>query len=365
VDYLASVALVREGQHQNSKDGIGIRPADNAIDKALIAGWISKCDETHAGACHGFHDPWAQIRHATDILLIDVEQHCLISHSSVTGPLKYVALSYVWGEAKDSFMTLQNNVDLLSRPNAFSEHSSRLPLTVQDSMALISSLGLRYLWVDRFCIIQDGDPKTKETQLAAMASIYANAHFTLAAREGDAQTGLAGSRPERPRQKPYKTFRLRPHFRMLLHDLTTYVEEPVYDQRGWTFQEWKLSRRLLVFHSQTVSWKCSSTMEQENGTYPNDIPIREWEDAMTWGKIPDVTNYLKFVEKYCRRELRSEDDKLRAFEAIIAVLGRSLRGRMLYGLPELFFQESLLWAPSTSLSDKYLARNNTTIPSWS
>lgn len=358
-----SVDIVREGRAPNTKEGIGIRPNDHAIDKTLIASWINGCDKGHAGACHSFQDPWAQIQPAKDILLIDVEQHCLIPQFSVTGPLKYVALSYVWGDAKDQLRTEQSNVSILRQPNGFSEYMPRVPLTVQDSMALVSSLGLKYLWVDRFCIIQDGD---NTAQLAAMASIYANAYFTIVAREGDAQSGLAGSRLERPRRKSFETFQLNPHCRMLLKSPTTFHKGkiPIYDERSWTFQEWILSRRILVFHHQTVSWTCFATKEQENGVHPSsDVNPRPIRKSIL---VPGLTipYYLDQVEEYCQRKLTYQADKLRAFDAIIAVFGRSLRGRMLYGLPELFFSESLLWAPS-NLGTTYFGRNDAPVPSWS
>jgi hypothetical protein len=362
----AYVDLVREGRIPETNEGIGIRPPDHAINKTLIASWIKRCDNNHAGACHSFQDPWAKIQPAKNILLIDVEHLCLVPQSSIATPLKYVALSYVWGKEEHPFRTLKSNVNLLSQPNAFSEHSLRLPLTVQDSMALISSLGLKYLWVDRFCIIQDGDPKTTEVQLAAMASIYANAYFTIVAREGDAQSGLAGSRSERPRQKPFETFRLNPHCRMLLKSPTASHNGkiPSYDQRGWTFQEWILSRRILVFHHQTVSWMCFAAKEQENGVYPNtDVNPRSVGSSILSSSLNN-SDYLNQIERYCQRELTYEIDKLRAFDAIIAVFGRSLRGRMLYGLPELFFPESLLWTPK-NLGTSYFGRNNASIPSWS
>lgn len=362
----AYVDLVREGRVSDTKEGIGVRPLDHAIDKTLIASWIRGCDNDHAGACHSFQNQWAQIRPAQDILLIDVEHLCLASQSSVPGPLKYVALSYVWGDEKHPFQTLQNNVSLLSQPNAFSEHLSRVPLTVQDSMALISSLGLKYLWVDRFCIIQDADTITEETQLAAMASIYTNAYFTIAAREGDAQSGLAGSRPERPRRNPFETFRLNSHCQMLLRSPTTSHNNkiPRYDQRGWTFQEWTLSRRILVFHRQTVFWTCFKTAEQENGVYPGSDVNPLSVGSSIW--VPGLNNgdYLDQVDRYCQRELTFQDDKLRAFNAIIAVVGRSLRGRMLYGLPELFFSESLPWTPKNLVTSRF-GRNNASMPSWS
>lgn len=41
-----------------------------------------------------------------------------------------------------------------------------------------------------------------------MASVYVNAYLTIVASDGDAQTGLVGTRKERTRQIPYKTFDL-------------------------------------------------------------------------------------------------------------------------------------------------------------
>jgi hypothetical protein len=57
----ASVDLVREGRDPNTKEGIGIRPSDHAIDKTLIASWIRRCDNNHAEDCHNYQNPWAQI----------------------------------------------------------------------------------------------------------------------------------------------------------------------------------------------------------------------------------------------------------------------------------------------------------------
>jgi hypothetical protein len=57
---------------------------------------------------------------------------------------------------------------------------SELPMTFQDAISVTKALGIRYLWVDSFCIIQD-DEKDWEAQASLMASIYENAYITLAA----------------------------------------------------------------------------------------------------------------------------------------------------------------------------------------
>lgn len=125
-----------------------------------------------------------------------------------------------------------------------------------------------------------------------------------------------------------------------------------------------MSRRILAFHGQTVSWICSKTEQQENGVYPSSDVNPLSVGSSIW--IPRLNNgdYLDQVDRYCQRELTYDVDKLRAFDAIIAIVGRSLRGRMLYGLPELCFSESLLWTPK-NLGTSHFGRNNASIPSWS
>ncbi|KAK3345500.1 hypothetical protein B0H65DRAFT_466876 [Neurospora tetraspora] len=53
-------------------------------------------------------------------------------------------------------------------------------------------MGIHYLWVDAFCIIQD-DENDKAAQLQLMAEIYQYALFIVVAAVGnDAQAGLPG-----------------------------------------------------------------------------------------------------------------------------------------------------------------------------
>ena len=58
-------------------------------------------------------------------------------------------------------------------------------------MEICRQLGERYLWVDRFRIIQD-DEYDKKHQIFAMATIYSRAKFTIIATDGDSDTGIAG-----------------------------------------------------------------------------------------------------------------------------------------------------------------------------
>jgi hypothetical protein len=55
----------------------------------------------------------------------------------------------------------------------------RMPQTYQDAIHVTHALGLRYLWIDALCIIQEclGD-WVKENQ--NMGNIYKNSHITIA-----------------------------------------------------------------------------------------------------------------------------------------------------------------------------------------
>ena len=63
----------------------------------------------------------------------------------------YVALSYVWGKDQSGYCTTEGNL---------AAHMERidvaiLPQTIQDAIRVTTALGVRFLWVDRLCIVQD------------------------------------------------------------------------------------------------------------------------------------------------------------------------------------------------------------------
>ncbi|EMD93275.1 hypothetical protein COCC4DRAFT_165153, partial [Bipolaris maydis ATCC 48331] len=284
-----------------------------------------------------------KIPEATGLLFIDVEKLCLVKQPKNAYMDRYVALSYVWGTTKDPFQTLKANFDFLSTKNAFesSENDCRIPNTIKDSILLVRTLGIRYLWVDRFCIVQD-DEIAKPHQLNSMAAIYANAYFTIAATEGsDSNYGLQGLEKQRLRKSPFEVFEFGPSCRMVAAAPVKKTAREVYHTRGWTFQEWNFSSRMIVFHEQTVTWICQKYKQQENGHAPNQLPERL--PLTLWTKQPGPVYYCLQVDQYSRRNLSNSADVLAAFNAFITVQSRAMKGGMLHGLPELFFNNMLCW----------------------
>ena len=114
-------------------------------------------------------------------------------------------------------------------------------------MQTFRSLGYRYLWVDRLCIIQDGSWDHKYVQLEQMAIIYGQADLTIVAAEGDsAEFGLFGV--SHRRHAP-DAIRINDSLGLggEVPSLHSHLQETVYADRGWTYQQYVVSPRLLIF----------------------------------------------------------------------------------------------------------------------
>ena len=86
----------------------------------------------------------------------------------------YATLSYRWGSKvplRTTQRTLKRHMQSLEFQN--------LPQTFQDAIRVTRLLGIRYLWIDSLCIIQD-DHQDWLNQAAEMGSIYQHSLVTIA-----------------------------------------------------------------------------------------------------------------------------------------------------------------------------------------
>jgi hypothetical protein len=165
----------------------------------------------------------------------------------------YVALSYCWGGHQDittTAATLQSYT--ISLP------TDLLPRTMQDAVAITRSLGIRYLWIDALCIIQD-DQADKSSEISAMGMVYKNATLTIAAASASsAKDGFLQNRP------PLLMCRLPLYLTSneygsiwLRKPSQVHPKEPL-DSRGWALQESLLSPRILYYATKDLIWKCQT-----------------------------------------------------------------------------------------------------------
>lgn len=205
-------------------------------DLELLREWVLHCDRNHR-CCQPINS-CAMWTPTFVISLIDCYRLVVKKHDKGD---RYAALSYVWGATPAP--------SPLSAPLQLEQ----LPKTIQDAIFVATSIGIRYLWVDRYCISQEG--QTKHEQISHMGQIYSQAEVTIVALKGDPSFGLPGVNGTLRRPQP----RARVGNHTLASTLSApkyEIESSVWNKRGWTFQEAFLSRRLLFFTDEQMYFQC-------------------------------------------------------------------------------------------------------------
>ncbi|KAK3343651.1 heterokaryon incompatibility protein-domain-containing protein, partial [Lasiosphaeria hispida] len=310
------------------------------------------------------------------------------SSTPLLGP--YVTLSYCRGSAptvKLTTATLATFMTLLS--------ARTLPATFRDAIEVTRHLGIRYLWIDSPCIIQDSaDDWTAES--SAMGCVYQNGLFNIAATASNDSGGGLFSVDRDPRT-------VCPAVAMSNWDYcisSTYtvsrkniwkdgVSDAVLNTRGWVLQEQFLSPRILHFGVDRMYWECRELEACE--TFPRGLPQaahREgrpltgradgkgihlelrppWEQSLIvkglnfrdddgelsppWQKLPTFKHYRVWraiVETYSRTHLSHAKDKLVAISGLAREARRVLNDDYLAGL----WRKHLAWERSHSRPSAY------------
>lgn len=111
---------------------------------------------------------------------------------------RYVALSHCWGDPSTIPKTVPTN--LLEHQQQI--EISSLSKTFRDAIVVTQEIGVRYLWIDSLCIVQDSEEDFEE-ECGRMHLIYNRAYCNLSAQDSaDVSGGLfiprGGELPLRP-----------------------------------------------------------------------------------------------------------------------------------------------------------------------
>ncbi|SPO03726.1 uncharacterized protein DNG_06409 [Cephalotrichum gorgonifer] len=147
-------------------------------DCSRILPWIETCEQTHTD-CQRYQNLLSSSDFfPTRILDLQPENSVpgirLRSGAGLQGS-RYAALSHCWGTSQ-IIRTLKSTIAIYEKDI----NESALSKTFRDSVLVTRNLGLRYLWIDSLCIVQD-DPQDWEREAASMAEIYSMAYVTIAA----------------------------------------------------------------------------------------------------------------------------------------------------------------------------------------
>lgn len=344
---------------------------------------LKTCMQHHQDTC-GSPQSTLQTIGPASTYLIDLESKSLIRKNTLE---TYAALSYVWGESKsrreESMLRCTvTTLPQMQEPNFFSSRNTDIPQTIVQAMAFTKLMGLRYLWVDRFCIVQD-DRWEKHNQLRSMGSIYLHAHFVIIATEGDGSFGL--------RKQNQAMFNL--GMKRYIEGISNFegyeldenealpatmaiMYEPVtantqWSTRGWTFQEQMFARRSFIFRGNIVTFQCQQGHRQEGTnvliSHEEELSLNTTRAIPKW---PDLLYFGRMLREYTPRELTYPCDSLDAFEGVLNMLKTSFPGDILFGLPEVCFDIALLWQPRDMITDRVAlakaeGKPTANLPTWS
>jgi hypothetical protein len=229
---------------------------------------------------------------------------------------------------------------------------------IVEAIQLTRGMGLRWLWIDAFCIIQD-DPSDKARQLPIMGDIYRHAHVTICSsiapsvegflKDGICSFGFTRSPPDTPLLEPANVLAaVGPNL------------DPAFE-RAWIMQERLLSPYLLIFSGNGMSWRCQTHGHHERAPV-DELDYDGWSRLLAQvylDEVPNQTNaidaidtrqiydsWASLIHDYSRCFLSVDNDKLPAIAGLAELCGRKFGtqlGTYIAGVWSAYLIESLRW----------------------
>ncbi|KAI1331913.1 heterokaryon incompatibility protein-domain-containing protein [Xylariaceae sp. FL0255] len=369
----------RVGRLQNSEPDVA---PDVNFDNARQ--WLMACQSEHHGKC------WEGFSSELPTRVIDVGSKSspnslkLVITDDMTGVYPYVALSHCWG-GKVSPLLLSTYLDTFKISMVFQD----LPANFQDAITITRELGIRYLWIDSLCIIQDSK-RDWEQESKKMGAYYGNSTLTIYALSAEGSTsGILPKVTTSPGPKPVyinvfpdkgaktdqqvRLGKLTHEDKSLAH---SYVESPL-SSRGWTLQESLLAPRHLYFSKHHVYWKCLRGFKFSDGlpparrtpftTFPSLRQILSRGDStdVDISRAEILEDYYSLVETYSARHLTYDTDKLPAFAGLAQRIHQSVSGDYLAGIWSADFHRGVSWYRANKTCRHVSSASRYRAPSWS
>lgn len=288
---------------------------------AVAKKWLKDCENKHeeciehALVFENDHRSYLPTR-VVDLQGLAESKSTCLEVSSRVGPRRgvsrlgrYVALSHRWPTGSCSWVTTKEN--LHARMNRLS--MSDLPQTLQDCIYIVAQLGIRYLWIDSICIIQDSAADW-ELESSQMTDIYGGATMTVFA-DGAADDNAGMFRPQTDTHE----------FGSISNDggtFETLVNRSLLSTRAWIFQERFMSRRILHITSEQMVWECRSCLIAESAPSLPRIgapwlgKLVETLRGVRLSKSALMAYWPRLVEEYTQRKLTLGKDKLPALSGL-------------------------------------------------
>ncbi|KAF2666417.1 HET-domain-containing protein [Microthyrium microscopicum] len=355
--YPAGATIRIQGMPQ-SRPLCGITSSPSTLDQAYS--WMDHCDRSHTACGTGRNVPLPlRLIDVTSLQVGSVEGVKLVPTAGKFGA--YACLSHCWGQAKIQAKTTSDTIQQFQILISW----NLLPKNFQDAIVMARRFGLKYIWIDSLCIIQDSKSEWQK-ESAKMAEIYRNSFVTIAAvASSDSLSGcFQVSTPDKCLMiKPKKDRQIYIGARRCdlgdgsLYDdrkLPTEKLTPLFS-RAWVYQERRLSRRILYCNRGEMSFECSEQVccECQNTGLPPHNPSQGLQTKPEYAKETIHALFRRWprtITDYSRLRLSYPSDKLPALSGCAQDLMSITGDKYLAGLWEDSLQANLLWYVNRSES---------------
>jgi hypothetical protein len=285
-------------------------------------------------------------------------------------------LSYCWG-GPQQLITTRKTLKLNIEEIPF----ELFPKTIKDAMVVTRKLGIRYLWVDALCIIQDDD-NDKRQEIDSMGEVYKNSTVTISAakakRVADGFLDLV---------VPWNICRL--PFSIEDHGVgAVWITQKVRREakateplltRGWAFQELLLSPRVILFDDFQATWNChTDEFRQLVPEYVNysshtiGLSTRDFSRIKLRRQQPDglAMTWMTMVRQYSILDLTLFEDRLPALSGIVKELHSIWEDQYIAGFWKSSILQQLGWyrtrSPTGLMPFSHIDTSKRIgLPSWS
>jgi len=234
---------------------------------------MDECTQKHIRCNATIPERWFPTR-VLDVGTSDEDRVRLLHREDIPPGQPYATLSHCWG---NSYMPRMTSWSLSQLGTGID--SSYFTRTFLDAFSITRKLGLRYLWIDALCIIQD-DLDDWNNEASLMSLVYRYGFINIAATGSQNSAGGCfwdrNPRAVLPTElsiswvgcKGVATKRY-----LTVCESNVWAQkltrEPL-NQRGWVLQERILSPRVLHFGRGQLFWECRHFVACE--TYHQGLP---------------------------------------------------------------------------------------------
>lgn len=344
--------------------------------------WLRDCESNHEGC-----NPPAK-RYPKRLLDVGVNESLRIVEGNQiqqdNQPIRYATLSHCWGHHVPMRTTIK------TKPQFEKDISEELlPRTYRDAIRITRSLGIRYLWIDSLCIVQD-DPEDWQSEALRMEDTFFGSTINIAAsdaldgaggcfleRNGDTgATPATSSDPGRTVVVETSGLAAESH-RVFVYQhedqlLTTMIRVQArtarnvqggahLSTRGWVLQEELLSHRIIHCMQSEMHWQCRCFYKTQAGQTLESSELMGGDRNLTLAPSQrEKRIWHEWIERYSNRDFTFPADRFAAIAGIAGYYQQRTRHSPLLGLWKESFVGDLLWLRIGSTKGSGIHR----MPSW-